>query len=221
MNRFQLIFLCLCISGVSFASEGRKNIKKSLTHDGLKRTYLVHLPKNYSPAESYPLVFALHGGSGTAKRFNRSTRNRFNDLADEENFILVYPQGIKKSWNDNPNRQDGGARKLNIDDVGFFKKLISKLETDYAVDSENIFVCGISNGGLMSQTLAAELPSKIRAIGLVASNFGTLQASKMANATPFSILLIPDPPKCPVYSSPALENHILLPSADICLIIGN
>ena len=190
MKIVQLFFLFLFISGVGFATEGRKDKKESLTHDGLKRTYLVHLPQNYDPQGSYPLVFALHGGNGTAKRFNRSTRGRFNELSDEENFILVYPQGIKKSWNDNPKRNQKGARKLNIDDVGFFKKLIEKLEADYAIDSNNIFACGISNGGLMSQTLVSEIPTKIKAIGMVASNFGSIQASKMTYAVPFSMILI-------------------------------
>ena len=175
----------------SFSSETIKDKKQNLVHDGRVRTFFVHLPKNYTPQTKYPLVIALHGGGGTAKAFNRGTRGRFNELADKEDFILVYPQGVKKSWNDNNKRDTlGKARKLNIDDVGFLRKMIQKLENDYSVDSNNIFACGISNGGLMSQTLAAELPEKIKAIGMVASNFSKAQTDEMQSATPFSMIVI-------------------------------
>lgn len=175
----------------SHATEATKDKTQTLLHNGLKRSYIVHLPENYSPTQKYPLVFALHGGGGTAKSFNRSTRGRFNKLADQENFILVYPQGIEKLWNDHPNRiTAGNAAPKTTDDVGFIETLITKLEAGYSIDSNNIFSCGISNGGLMSLTLAVELPNKIKAIGMVSSNFSVIKAAEMKNAQPFSALII-------------------------------
>jgi polyhydroxybutyrate depolymerase len=134
------ILLVYLISPEIIASEIIKDTKHHLEHDGYKRTYFVHLPANYNPDKQYPLVFGLHGGGGKAKTFNRSTNYRLNELADEKGFIVVYPQGVKKSWNDNPDREPyGAARKLNIDDVGFFRKMINKLESDYSIDSHYIF----------------------------------------------------------------------------------
>ncbi|MEL6809730.1 MAG: PHB depolymerase family esterase [Bacteroidota bacterium] len=186
-----LIVTMLLIMLSSFTKVSAQDEKHSLWHEGRLRTYWVHLPKDYTPQNNYPLVLALHGGGGTAKRFNRSTRSRFNELADEENFVLVYPQGVKKSWNDNRKRDTlGAARKLDIDDVGFIEKMIAALETDYSINSNAIFSCGISNGGLMSLTLATALPGKIKAIGMVASNFSEAQAQEMENASPFSCLII-------------------------------
>ena len=75
-------------------------IKETLTHDGYERSWIAILPKDYTPQKSYPLVIALHGGGGTAKQLMTSTKKRFNKLADSEGFIVVYPQGVKKSWND-------------------------------------------------------------------------------------------------------------------------
>jgi polyhydroxybutyrate depolymerase len=194
MKRFIWLLPVLICSFLllSFSSEEEiKDKRETFLHDGYLRTYFVHLPANYNPARKYPLVFGLHGGGGKAKAFNRSTNRRLSELADEENFIVVYPQGVKKSWNDNKHREPyGAARKLNIDDVGFFRKLIDKLERDYSIDSRYIFSCGISNGGLMSLTLAAEIPEKIRAIGMVASNFGEVQATQMSEAMPFSLMII-------------------------------
>lgn len=166
-------------------------VKQQLNHDGYKRTWLTYLPKTYSKEKQYPLVIALHGGGGSANQLMQNTKKHFNQLADNESFIVVYPQGIKKSWNDNSKRDiNGYARKHNIDDVGFIKKMLHQLESKYSVNPNAIFACGISNGGLMSQTLAMELPNTIKAIAMVASNFGKLQIEKTKTVSPFSVLFI-------------------------------
>lgn len=184
------ILSCSFFSSELYAEEV-KDKTHYIRHEGRERSYIVHLPENYNPQTKHPLVIALHGGGGKAKHFNRSTRSRFNELANSENFILVYPQGVNKSWNDNSKRDTlGYARRWNVDDVGFLRKMIEKLENDYAVNPDHIFACGISNGGLMSLTLAVELPEKIKAIGMVASNFSEEQANEMTNDSKFSMMMI-------------------------------
>jgi len=188
MKKYFFILL-FSLSFIFFASAQIK--QGEITHDGYNRTWLTYLPKNYSKAKAYPLVIALHGGGGTAKQLMTSTKKRFNTLADTEGFIVVYPQGVKKSWNDNNKRdQNGFARKENIDDVGFISKLISVLESKYSINSDAVFACGISNGGLMSQTLAMELPEKIKVVGMVAATFGKDEVDKVTDVSPFSILFI-------------------------------
>jgi len=187
MKAFYLkLFLILLISNRSLAQ-----VKEHLFHDNYKRTWLTHLPENYSQDKTYPLVIALHGGGGNARQLINNTRRRFNELANRDGFIVVYPQGIRKSWNDNSTRdQNGFARKKDIDDVGFIAKMIAQLENNYNINPNAIFACGISNGGLMSQTIAMALPEKIKAIGLVASNFGKNQIEKDIEVRPFSVLFI-------------------------------
>ena len=185
-NKLILIFLFFILDNMSYAQ-----VKERLIHDGYKRSWILYTPKDYSETKSYPLIIALHGGGGSAKQLMNNTKKRFNDLAGLDGFIVVYPQGIKKSWNDNPIRdQNGFARKKNIDDVGFIKKMITQLEVTYNINSQAIFACGISNGGLMSQTLVMELPEKIKAIGMVASNLGKDEIEKIKTPQPFSILII-------------------------------
>ena len=153
-----ILFFFLC-----FKSSFSQIKNEQLLHDNYLRTWLTYLPKNYSEAKTYPLIIALHGGGGTAKQLLSSTKKRFNTLADKEGFIVVYPQGVKKSWNDNNKRdQNGFARKKNINDVGFISEMIATLKSNYSINDSAIFACGISNGGLMSQTLAMELPHKIK-----------------------------------------------------------
>jgi len=187
MNKKTLIIIFLSFS-LAF---GFSQTKEELMHDTYKRSWVTYLPENYSNGKNYPLIIALHGGGGSSRQLMSSTKKRFNKLADKEGFIVVYPQGVKKSWNDNPNRdQNGYARKENIDDVGFIKKMIEHLELKYSINSDAIFASGISNGGLMSQTLVMELPEKIKAIGMVASNFGKNQIDEFLDVKPFSIMII-------------------------------
>ena len=86
---------------VLFLNLSFSQIKDTIIYDNYERSWLTHLPQNYSTEKSYPLVIALHGGEGTAKQLMHNTRKRFNKLTNTEGFIVVYPQGVKKSWNDN------------------------------------------------------------------------------------------------------------------------
>ncbi|HKI89350.1 MAG TPA: PHB depolymerase family esterase [Draconibacterium sp.] len=149
-----------------------------LTFDGLDRSYELFVPDNYSPEMKYPLVLILHGGGGKAQGLVRTTRARFNQLANRDGFIAVYPNGFEKSWNDGARDTLAPARKLNIDDVGFINALIIKLEKQLSINREQIYACGISNGGFMAQRLAYDLSDNIKGIGVVAANLSEVQSQK-------------------------------------------
>ena len=65
----------------------------SIPFDGYDRTYLLHLPTGYSGTDSIPLVIAMHGGFGSAD--NMQNQSQLSVKADAENFIVVYPEGVK------------------------------------------------------------------------------------------------------------------------------
>jgi polyhydroxybutyrate depolymerase len=149
----------------------------TLSHDGLERRYILYQPDfktGYSDAR--PLLMVLHGGGGTSRGMLRLTNGRFNELADRDGFFVVYPQGIDKSWNDGRPDKISGAHRKGIDDVGFLRVLIDHLIVRYPIDSNRIFVTGISNGGLMSYQLGCSLPDKIRAIAPVTAQIPTAVA---------------------------------------------
>ncbi|WP_242130923.1 alpha/beta hydrolase family esterase [Aestuariivivens marinum] len=186
-----MAFRCILLMLFLKVYTGFSQNKDFLIHDNYKRSYITYLPKTYSIDKQHPLILVLHGGGGTATQIMQSTKGYFNVLADKNGFIVVYPNGVKKSWNDNPKRDTNSfSRKKNIDDVSFIKNLIELLELKYSINPKAVFACGISNGGLMSQTLAMALPDKIKAVGMVASNFGSIQIEESKNVQPFSILFI-------------------------------
>jgi len=167
---FLFILFFTTLSGcVHKIPEDPNTFVRNFLFDGLQRTYKIHippsLPQNFSPA----LVFVLHGGGGTGDGMERLlTLGGFNSLSDENNFIVVYPDGIEKNWNDGRKNVSDPAHQQNIDDVGFFNALIENLTFEFNIDPNRIYSTGISNGAMMSYRLALELPEKIAAIAPVA-----------------------------------------------------
>ncbi|MGQ9645765.1 MAG: hypothetical protein ACUVWO_04405 [Thermodesulfobacteriota bacterium] len=66
------------------------------------RQYLLHVPTLYDRTKPTSLVLFFHGHNRTELEAAKITG--LSELADQKNFIVVYPQGIDKSWNDGRGR---------------------------------------------------------------------------------------------------------------------
>ena len=102
--------------------------------------------------------------------------SKFNDLADNEHFIVVYPNGVNNSWN----TFTGLPGASTADDVGFINALIDTMSTQYQIDEQRVYSCGLSAGGYMSHRLGCELEQRITAIASVA---GTMTAPAYSACT--------------------------------------
>jgi polyhydroxybutyrate depolymerase len=141
---------------------------KTLEFGGRTRTYLVHPPKGYEGKLPLPLVLVLHGAIQGAANVERMSG--MSAEADKENFLAVYPNGTSESglaptWN--AGACCGYAQMNKVDDAGFLRALIDRLEHDYPIDPKRVFATGISNGGMMSYRLACEMADRIAAIAPV------------------------------------------------------
>lgn len=134
----------------------------TITVSGVKREYLLHVPPGYAKGHAAPLVLVLHGGDGEPGATARNTG--MSPVADREGFLVVYPAGLGRHWNDG--RVEVGA---TADDVAFLSAVIDDVATRYDVDRGRVFATGISNGGFMSTRLACELSEQVRAVGVVAA----------------------------------------------------
>lgn len=144
--------------------------RSSILHDGRSREFVYHIPPGYDSATQYPLVFALHGGGGDAQKMIDLTLGGFNDLADAEGFIVVYPEAYERNWNDGRNVPDIPSHSLDIDDVGFITRLAEHIADYVNIDESRVYSTGISNGGLMSLRLAIEASDRFAAVASVAAN---------------------------------------------------
>lgn len=145
----------------------------SMVFDDLERTYFVHLPQNYDDSMSYPLIFAMHGGSAFGYE-GIEGQSQLSELADTENFIVVYPEGLKqlgfRTWN--AGDCCPSASILGTDDAGFIIALLDKLKLELPIHEKKVYATGFSNGGQLAYKLANRYPNKFAAVSAVA---GVLQ----------------------------------------------
>lgn len=176
----------------SYISEVKNTIQKSLEFDKIKRTFLIHMPADYDGKKDLPLVLCFHGGIGTGKQLEQTTG--FSALADKENFIVVYPDGVNNQWNDGRGAAFGGEPAGN--DIGFVSALIEFTRKNYRIDRTRICATGGSNGGIFSNRLGVELSDKLAAIAPVVGNLpidktsGKAFAPQAGKTKPLSVLLI-------------------------------
>lgn len=139
-----------------------------LTSSGEERSYQLYVPKSYNPKSPAPLVITLHGYS--SKPSDAVYSSRWNDLADKEGFITVYPLGIGTPtyWHTSGVAYSGRNAQM---DVQFFSDLIDQLEGKYNIDPARIYVNGISMGGGMSHVLACTLADRVAAVGGVSGAY--------------------------------------------------
>ncbi len=133
---------------------------------GQRRTYLLYVPQNYDPATPTPLVISIHGYAEWPA--HQAKTSRWNDLADEVGFLVVYPSGTGFPMRWSAFGAGATAEGATTGDIAFIDALIDRLSADYTIDPERIYVNGLSNGGGMSFALACGLSDRIAAFGSVA-----------------------------------------------------
>lgn len=128
--------------------------------NGVKRSYLLHVPKALPEGKPVPLALIFHGGGSSGRGMPNFTK--FDELADQQSFLVAYPEAVNKHWND--------SRGLSTaDDVGFVRALIAEEERTHGIDAKRVYAAGISNGGFFANRLACEMSDKIAAIAAVAA----------------------------------------------------
>lgn len=175
-----LIFFLIAVFTGFFSA---KDIKKTMVIDGLERVYIIHPPKDNSAP--LPVVLILHGGGGNARQMVKFSG--FNDVADKENFLAVYPEGYEKNWSDG---RIGEELPMKRDDVKFISMMLDTLAVLYNIDTSRIFSTGISNGGFFSIYLAYKLSGKILAAAPVCAAIPENYSRVFLLNNPVSLMLI-------------------------------
>ena len=108
-------------------------IAQEISGNSVSRKVIIHAPEKQQN-NKYPIMFFFHGSGNDAESgFVLST------LVNAEEFIGVYPQGYKKSWN-------LGEERSDADDVEFVNMIIEKVKEYRKLDTENIVAIGTSTG---------------------------------------------------------------------------
>jgi polyhydroxybutyrate depolymerase len=146
------------------------------TPDRRTRRYHLYVPASIPAGERVPLLVALHGGLGSSAQF--AANSGFDELAEANGFVVVYPDGIGAGADErglqtfNGGYCCGPAMAAGVDDVGFVRQLIDTVSADFPIDATRVFAAGHSNGGILAYRLACELSDRIVAIGVQAASLG-------------------------------------------------
>jgi poly(3-hydroxybutyrate) depolymerase len=110
---------------------------------GAMRTYLLYAPATYDPCRPAALVVDAHGSqesaevhAGLANFFSWPTLgigSGFRLVADREGFLVATPQGIGNAWVQS--------------DTAFVTALPAAIAAHTPIDTDRVYLSGISNGG--------------------------------------------------------------------------
>jgi polyhydroxybutyrate depolymerase len=179
MKKFFLISMMIfigCNTSQNDAGEPNDNLTptsglsaQTLQHNGQKREYQLYLPNSYNEETAHPVLLNFHGFGGNAKDYF-TFESDFQEVADQEGVILVYPQALLLSgfsvWNAAPFAEDN---KTDFDDIGFIETLIVDLKEQLSIDPERVYAAGFSTGGMFGYALACFSNEPIAGVAAVSA----------------------------------------------------
>ena len=136
------------------------------------RWYDIVLPPNPRGA---PLILALHGGGGDPDQF--ASASGFGRAAVKAGYAVAFPAGTGRrgerllTWNGG--YCCGSAARRRVDDPGFLRQVIQDAADRFGVRGDRVYLTGMSNGSILSETFAARNPDLVRAVAGVSGTMDT------------------------------------------------
>ena len=134
---------------------------------GERGGFWLYVPEHYVPDRAWPLVMALHGGSGTGRTFLwswlRDARSR--------GAILAAPTSVESTW----------ALTGPDADTPNLMRILEFIRSRWNVDATRLLLTGMSDGGTFTYVSALEAGSPFTHLAPVSAAFHPLLA-QMADA---------------------------------------
>jgi poly(hydroxyalkanoate) depolymerase family esterase len=131
------------------------------------RPYYVYTPANYQPGTAVPLIVLLHGCTQNPTNFADGTQ--MNTLADQQQFIVVYPQQTSSynslscwNWFQTAHQSRGSGEPAIIAGI---TQTVKQATSQWTIDPNRVYVTGLSAGAAMSVIMGATYPDVFAAIG--------------------------------------------------------
>lgn len=131
------------------------------------RPYYVYTPANYQAGTAVPLIIMLHGCTQTPTDFAAGTQ--MNALADQKQFIVVYPQQTSTynsedcwNWFQTADQARGSGEPAII--AGIVQS-VEQTTSQWTIDTNRVYVAGMSAGAAMAVIMAATYPDIFAAMG--------------------------------------------------------
>lgn len=179
LKRWRHLFICgiiiviipiLLLQVLPKARADNSGIWQQYTYNGPagSRPYFVYTPANYQVGTAVPLIVMLHGCTQTPADFAAGTQ--MDQLADQKQFIVVYPQQTstynqEKCWNwfDSADQSRGSGEPAIIAGI---VQAVEQTPSQWTIDTHRIYAAGLSAGAAMTVILGATYPDIFAAIGV-------------------------------------------------------
>ncbi|MBR0756206.1 dienelactone hydrolase family protein [Bradyrhizobium jicamae] len=134
---------------------------------GSRGGFSLYVPEYYTPDRAWPLVMALHGGSGNGRGFLWSW------LRDARSFgaILIAPTATGQTW----------ALMGEDSDTPNLNRILDHVQSRWRIDHSRLLLTGMSDGGTFSYVSGLEHSSRFTHLAPVSATFHPLMA-EMADA---------------------------------------
>ena len=170
-----------------------------LTSSGEEVRYLLYLPSNLDSQEEWPLILFLHGAGGTGhnieKLFKEGGLPDRLETDKEFPFIAISPQLPSGLW---PSYID------NVDE------LLTHLSETFTVDTNRLYLTGLSRGGYGTWQYALKYPERFAAIAPIAGG-----ATLSSNPVPDAICILKD---LPIWVFHGEADTVVSPELDIAVV---
>ena len=134
------------------------------THGSLKRAYKLFVPPN-AVGRRLPLVVMLHGCTQDPDDFAAGTG--MNARARDQGFYVLYPA---QSLDANPSRCWNWFKhthqRRGSGEAGLIADLTGAIVRRHGIDSQRVYIAGLSAGGAMAAIVAATHPEIYAAVGV-------------------------------------------------------
>jgi phospholipase/carboxylesterase len=129
---------------------------------GSRGGFSLYVPEYYTPDRAWPLVVALHGGSGNGRGFLwswlRDARSR--------GAILVAPTATGPTW----------ALMGDDTDTPNLNRIVDEVGSRWTIDERRMLLTGMSDGGTFSYVSGLDGASRFTHLAPVAATFHPLMA---------------------------------------------
>ncbi len=153
---------------------------KTATIGEVEREYIISKPKNVSVQR---ILIALHGGEGSAKQLKTTLK------LDEEvssDTAIIYLNSVDGNWKDQRFQDPVGQ----ANDIDFITTITKETQKEFGISPEKTVLLGVSNGGIMSQTLVCKDATLFHTTVLVSAPILSEIAESCSQLSPNTTLIL-------------------------------
>lgn len=205
---FSLLIALIFYTGTAFAQPSLFSVNTFTNGKGDTLNYRLLYP-DADPLQKYPLVIFLHGSGERGSDNDAQLKWGVKNFATDENMqlhpaVVVAPQcPANSSWSMFSNNKTGGGEHMSADPTKPMKlviALIQQLKKTMPVDSNRIYITGLSMGGFGTFDAIERYPNLFAAAVPVCGGGDTSKAGTIARVPIWIFHGAEDPAVSPAFA---------------------